>query len=97
MTQSQQKFKPIKGIYLTLVLVLAGVTLIVSVSSYFVYLREKSQTEKELLVEGERMLEGFMQFVDSEYETVAEDLAFLSRNPAFASYLSSEPSISRPA
>ena len=83
--------------YITLLAISIGVTLIVSFSSYLVYLREKSQTQRELLVEGERNLERLIQFVDAEYRTVSEDLAFLSRNPAFASYLDSEPLIARKA
>jgi signal transduction histidine kinase/ActR/RegA family two-component response regulator len=97
MSQIDKSSTHSRGAYMTLVLISIGVTLMVSVSAYFVYLREKKQTEKELLVEGERNLERLMQFIDKEYETVSQDLAFLSRNPAFSSYLEDEPIIQRQA
>lgn len=97
MTEKINRPTPSRGMYITLFAISIGVTLIVSFSSYLVYLREKSQTQKELLVEGERNLERLTQFVDAEYRTVSEDLAFLSRNPAFSSYLDSEPFIARKA
>ncbi len=86
-----------KGILLTAFAVNMALILVVASSSYFVYKREENQRFNELLRQGKQDIGVITQFISNELEFAAKDLEYLSRNPAFASYLNQKDEINAQA
>ncbi len=93
--KSKYKTKHNRGIYFTFFGIVIGLVILVAISSYFLYQREKEQTAQELSLQAEKSLDIMEQFISNEFNFVGKDLIYLSKNPAFTWYINEDQESSR--